>query len=457
MKKNIFTIYLLFGTIIISQAQLNPAITSFLQNTTETGSYYMAGNSTAINNNILVNCQQVEYSDDFVYISATGVPAYPTGPFLDGNPSQSQNQNAIFKLPLDPQENEGAPDNTVPGNIGVFVNGVSLFDYRDGVAWNTNTNSLCGGPGNPPCPGGPGAQQDWNRDAIPAEMAGFDCSKGHPAMGNYHHHQNPSAFKLDLEIVSDICNLYDADGLYFINDNEHSPLLGFAFDGFPIYGAYGYANEDGSGGIVRIKSGYQLRSITLRTHHADGTNVDDGPPVDATYFLGYFREDYEYVENTQEDYLDEHNGRMIMTPEYPDGTYAYFATVDDNWNSVYPYAVGPTFYGNYENRIVNSINESTIIYEEELGVSETIFNELNITIFPNPAADLIAVQLGSLVFDELQVELFDISGKLIKSTNIKKGSTIAYFDVQTVYEGVYLVKISNNKKSVIKKVIIKRE
>ncbi|MGK0233236.1 MAG: hypothetical protein ACI9VJ_000506, partial [Salibacteraceae bacterium] len=125
--------------------------------------------------------------------------------------------------------------------------------------------------------------------------------------------------------------------------------------------------------------------------------------------------------------------------------------------SVYPYAVGPTFYGNYENRIVNSINESTIIYEEELGVSETIFNELNITIFPNPAADLIAVQLGSLVFDELQVELFDISGKLIKSTNIKKGSTIAYFDVQTVYEGVYLVKISNNKKSVIKKVIIKRE
>lgn len=73
-----------------------------------------------------------------------------------------------------------------------------LFDYRDGVGWNPNTQSLCGGPGNPPCPGGPMAQTDWSRDAIPAEKAGFDCSKAHPAMDNYHHHQNPSAFKLDI-------------------------------------------------------------------------------------------------------------------------------------------------------------------------------------------------------------------------------------------------------------------
>jgi len=67
------------------------------------------------------------------------------------------------------------------------------------------------------CLGGPMAQNDWNRDAIPAEMDGFDCSKAHPAMGNYHHHQNPSAFKLDQSVISDICNLYDAEGLYAID------------------------------------------------------------------------------------------------------------------------------------------------------------------------------------------------------------------------------------------------
>jgi hypothetical protein len=280
-------ILLLFTTANM-QAQLSPAITSWLQNTTQTGSYYTAGNSTAIGNSILVNCQEVEYSANNVYISTKGVPAYPTGPFQDGNPSQAQDQNAIFKFPLNPQQNTGTLTATTGGNIGVFINGVALFDYRDGVAWNSNTNALCGGPGNPPCPGGPGASMPWNRDAIPAERPGFDCSKGHPAMGNYHHHQNPSAFKLDKNVISTVCNLYDADGLYVIDTTQHSPLIGFAYDGFPIYGAYAYKNTNGTGGFTRMKSGYQLRNITTRTTWADGTDVADGPAVGGTYFLGLF-------------------------------------------------------------------------------------------------------------------------------------------------------------------------
>ena len=346
-----------------SQAQTNPAITSWLQNTTETGSYYVEGNSTVLDNEILYNCQAIEYSDDFVYISTNGIPSYPTGPFLDGNPSFASSQDAIYKFPLNPVANTGTASSTTAGSIGIFINGVSLYDYRDGVAWNPNTNDICGGPGNASCPGGPGATNDWNRDAIPAELGGFDCSKGHPAMGDYHHHQNPSAFKLDLNVISDICTIYDADGLYAIDAAQHSPLIGFAYDGFPIYGAYGYQNADGTGGIVRIKSGYQVRDITVRTEYADGTNVDDGPDVSDTYFLGYFREDYEFISHPGEDeYLDEHNGRLCVTPEYPDGTYAYFATVDENWNSTYPYVVGPTFYGDYENRSVTSIDETTTIY-----------------------------------------------------------------------------------------------
>jgi hypothetical protein len=355
MKKTALTLCVLLAA-MAAEAQLSPAITCWLQNTTQLGTYYMSGNSNALSNNILVNCQQVEYSASNVYISTKGVPSYPTGPFLDGNPSNATNQNAIFKFPLNPQQNTGNPTATTGGNIGVFINGVALFDYRDGVAWSTTNNALCGGPGNPPC-GGP---TYWNRDAIPAEKAGFDCSKGHPAMGNYHHHQNPSAFKLDLNVISTVCNLYDADGLYAIDSTQHSPLIGYAYDGFPIYGAYGYQNANGTGGIVRIKSGYQLANIANRSLWPDGTDVPDGPAINATYFLGYFREDYEFVTHAgQEDYLDEHNGRFCITPEYPAGTYAYFATVDANWNSAYPYAVGPTFYGVYANRKVLYVTEST--------------------------------------------------------------------------------------------------
>jgi hypothetical protein len=456
MKKSLLFWGLLFIT-ITSQAQLSPAITAWLQNTTQTGSYYMQGNSNTIPNNILVNCQQVEYSNDFVYVTATGVPAYPTGPFLDGNPSNSENQDVIFKIPLAPMENTGTPITTTGGNIGVFVNGVALFDFRDGTSWDPINNQLCGGPGNPPCPGPPMTLQDWNRDAIPAEMAGFDCSKGHPAMGNYHHHQNPSAFKLDLTVVSDICNLYDADGLYAIDDSQHSPLIGFAYDGFPIYGAYGFQNEDGTGGITRIKSGYQLRNITVRTHWADGTDVADGPVVNSTYPLGYFREDYEFIVHPEEDYLDLHNGRFCVTPEYPNGTYAYFATVNENWNSFYPYAVGPTFYGIAEDRIVPVVDETTTIYNSPLGISEVDFGNIDIAVFPNPASNLIAIQLGTLVADNVLIELFDISGKIINSAKINKGSTIAYFDVQTVYEGTYLLKISSNGHSTTRKILIKKD
>jgi len=432
-------ILFMIGTCLSAHSQLNPAITNWLQNTTQTGAYYTTGNSTPISNNILVNCQEIQYSANWVYVKTKGIPSYVTGPFQDGNPSQVQNQNAIYKISLNPTPNTGNPTATSGGNIGIFINGVSLFDYRDGVAWNTSTNALCGGPGNPPCPGGPQANMQWNRDAIPAEKLGFDCSKGHPAMGNYHHHQSPSAFKLDLNVISTICDLYDADGLYAIDSTSHSPLIGYAYDGFPIYGAYGYKNTDGTGGITRIKSGYQLRAIASRTTWADGTDVADGPVVSSTYPLGYFREDYEFIPHPGEaDYLDDHNGRFCITPEYPNGIYCYFATVDANWNSAYPYVVGPTFYGNKTGSKVTSINETVTTYTSTASVEES---EISVNIFPNPVNDLLIIQLNGLNKSDLQVELIDPNGRVVIQQLIKQGSTIGYIDVSTIYSGNYFIKI----------------
>lgn len=454
MAKKIHLLLFLFGS-VLCQAQTNPVITSWMQNTTQTGRYYMSGNSTALSNGVLVNCQLVEYSAESVYIHATGIPAYPTGPFLDGNPSVASNQNAIYKFPLKPVRNTGTATNTRGGNIGVFINGVSLFDFRDGVGWNSTTNALCGGPGNPPCPGGPMATTSWNRDAILAERKGFDCSKAHPAMGNYHHHQNPSAFKLDLNVLSTICNLYDADGLYAIDSNQHSPLIGFAYDGFPIYGAYGYKNVDGTGGIVRIKSSYQLRTITTRTTSPTGEPVSAGPAVSATYPLGYFREDYEFVSHDgQDDYVDEHNGRFCVTPEYPKGIYCYFATVDANWNSVYPYVVGPTFYGVYADRKVASVSEPTTMYTTTTDILDQQKDAIKVSMYPNPSNDFIAVQVKGLNNENLKVEMFDAIGTLVQESTLYQGSTITYLDTQTLYTGSYFIKVSGAHQTITKKITI---
>jgi hypothetical protein len=456
MKKVLFALTGLALPLFGLQAQINPAITAWLQNNSVTGTYYVNGNSTALPNNILVNCQKVEYSTNWVYMSTKGIPAYPTGPFLDGNPSLASNQNAIFKLSLNPVQNTGTPSPTTGGNIVQFINGVALFDYRDGVAWNTAANALCGGPGNPPCPGGPGGSMPWNRDAIVAEKAGFDCSKGHPAMGNYHHHQNPSAFKLDLQVISTICNLYDADGLYAINTSQHSPLIGFAADGFPIYGAYAYTNTDGTGAITRMKSSYQLRNITARTHWADNTDVADGPPVSATYPLGYFREDYEFIAHPGDPtYLDEHNGRVCKTPEYPNGIYCYFATVDANHNSAYPYVVGPTFYGIKNGTKVTTITEPTTVYTPT-ATNDIAFNENNITIFPNPSADFVALQFDGLVRESVEVQLLDMQGHLLRSASINAGQTLTYIDIQTLQNGLYIIRLKQGEKIIRQKLNIHR-
>ncbi len=426
-------------------AQTNPAITSWLINTNgQKSRRYAAGSSTLIQGTDSVNVQRVSYSSNFVYVKTKGLPAYPTGPFQDGNPSVATNQNAIFKFPLNPVPNTGTPTATTGGNIGVFINGVALFDYRDGVAWNPATNALCGGPGNPPCPGGPMASMTWNRDAIPAERPGFDCAKGHPAMGNYHHHQNPSAFRFDLSVISNVCDLYVSDGLYTLDSTQHSPLLGFAYDGYPIYGAYGFRNANGSGGITRMKSGYRLRNISVRNTNAAGQTVSAGPAVSTTYPLGYFREDYEFVSGSSPDVLDVHNGRFAVTPEYPNGTYAYYCTIDKNWNSAYPYAVGPTFYGVYANRKVTSITEPVTVYTPNVSSNpDMLSNSQAMIVFPNPAEDFAVVQTRELNRSDLQVELFDLSGRLIQTKQILQGSTFCIFDLQTLYSGVYNIRISD--------------
>lgn len=451
--KKILATSVLVGSVFMLTAQTNPAITSWLQNTTIKGRHYVSGNSTPINDaSLTANVQTVQYSANYVYATTQGIPSYVTGPFLDGNPSLATNQNAIFKFPLAPLQNTATPVATSGGNIGVFINGVAMFDYRDGVSWKNSTGAYAGGP-----LGGTG-DGVWNRDAIPAEKAGFDCSKGHPAMGNYHHHQNPSAFDLDLNVISTICNLYDADGLYVIDSTVHSPLIGFAYDGFPVYGAYGFKNTDGTGGIVRIKSSFSLRNITVRNTLYTGASVTAGPNVSTTYPLGTFKEDYQFNTPTSSDYLDIHNGRFCVTPEYPNGIYCYFATVDANWNSAYPYLVGPTYYGTKVAAKVTSITETVTTYTPSTttGINENQVNEVNVSVFPNPASDLIAIQIKDLVKENCLVELFDVTGKLVDKTTVYQGSTIVYFDTKKLYNGIYFVKMRIGNQEINRKIVIEK-
>lgn len=445
MKKLIFSILSL-----ISMQQLMAQgieVTSWIRNTTGiTARHYVSGSSTPINDTAHVNVQVVSYSTGNVYVKASGLPAYIIGPYLDGNPSQGTNNAWIFKIPRTP-----VPATTFTavgmGSIGVFLNGVPMYNYADGRSYNN--------------------LGVWNRDAIYFEKTGFDCAKGHPSPvfaggmggpligGSYHHHQNPSAFRLDKVVISNVCNLYLADGLYVMDSTRHSPLLGYAFDGYPIYGAYGYANADGTGGIKRIRSSYRKRAITTRTTLPDGSTASSaGPAVDSAFPLGCFKEDYTFVTGSGE--LDVHNGRFAVTPEYPTGTYAYYTTVDSNQNSEYPYIIGPTYYGVKNGNTVTTITETTTDYNPT-AVAQVDVQSLAINIYPNPASDLVAIQIEKILWSDIDVQVYDLTGKLVRNTKIFAGSTICHLDTRTLYSGEYIVYLKNGQQSIAKKIVVTKD
>ena len=115
----------------------NPAITSFLQNTTGIrGRHYVSGNPTPIQDTAHANVQRVRYSATAAYIDATGIPAYVIGPYLGGNPAQGTNRKYLYKLPLNPQPNTGTPRAVGLGITGVLINGVPTYNYADGMSYN---------------------------------------------------------------------------------------------------------------------------------------------------------------------------------------------------------------------------------------------------------------------------------------------------------------------------------
>lgn len=137
----------------------------------------------------------------------------------------------------------------------------------------------------------------------------------------------------------ELCDYYGIPKLGLnVNPSRHSPIIGWAYDGCPIYGPDAYTNTDGTGGYKRLKSSYREKIN----------------PVSPSTFL--FVEDYEFVEGLGD--LDEHNGRFCITPEFPDGVYAYFCTMDRFRVPVFPYTIGNSFkYTPNDNNFSLRINQ----------------------------------------------------------------------------------------------------
>ena len=67
---------------------------------------------------------------------------------------------------------------------------------------------------------------------------------------------------------------------------------------------------------------------------------------------------------------------------------------------------------------------------------------------------MLAVQINKVQSVDLHLQLLDINGRLVQQSTIYQGSTLAYFDTRTLYDGEYIVKLSDGKQVHTEKVIV---
>jgi hypothetical protein len=320
----------------------------------------------------------ISHSPGYVYVKRTGLASYVMGPWLNPMGGQYANwpttQTAIARIPrtstLAAPPAAASKTNTPGGAAGIYVNGVAIFNAYDGQAWSGTAivNSA-------PSSMHSNATYYWHRNAPVAEAFNFDDAGGHhPPNGTYHNHQNPIGLRYQL---GDRVNYNSTTKAYSEGTTTpiaHSPIVGWAADGYPIYGPYGYGTATNSSSAVRrMVAGYVKR---------DGSNGTDNVSVatgtlpawyaryrlnkfggtysttttqlrssnTTTYPIGTFAQDWAYLgdlggtQGTTFD-LDEYNARYCVTPEFPSGTWAYFITLDSAGAATYPYVLGFEFVG----------------------------------------------------------------------------------------------------------------
>ena len=238
----------------------------------------------------------------------------------------------------------------------------------------------------------------------------------------------------------------------FLEDGTLSGIIGWAYDGNPIYGPTGYSDpENVSSGLKTLQSGYTL----------DISNVVNRP---SGFSDGFFVEDYKFDGSGD---LDEYNGRYERNDEYPNGVYAYHATIDE-----FPYFIGnkyrsklisdsnldQSFNFNNSNLLRNTlpykVSEKNADYDFINETSDILEQKIEILSVNSGAVESVKIQNGGnnfkvgdkLIFDEtgtsgsgLNVEVKSIKGRDI--TNIVTNTTTNLNSLFT-WESPQKVKIS---------------
>lgn len=338
-----------------------------------------------------------DFDSDYFYVTSTGLPDHAFGPYP--NPQNSfpaTPQDWLFTMPLVPDSPSVKVD-LPTGAIGVAINGVAIYNHASDIVDNiegeqltrnrvlsiSNGTQVNDGSGPPSVNGDyhylsdpqllyfkPLTYKELYDDARNYEIDeivaynnlywianledpgsillnnnrlvtyGRQSKYGYITSGSTVPFETRSGtvnipivnntIEIENRLGNTISNTFERDWVQYVTGVEHSPIIGFAFDGNPIYGSLGYSDPlDANSHPAFMTSSYILRDDKRQ----NGDTRD-----------GYYEEDWAYVPG--QGTLDQYNGRFCVTPEYPNGTYAYFASCEKETpsTSTYPYLLGKQFY-----------------------------------------------------------------------------------------------------------------
>ncbi|WP_370979777.1 YHYH protein [Agaribacterium sp. ZY112] len=242
-----------------------------------------------LQNNLDFNSEvSISLDADECVLTANGIPNHD---FNDESARFATDVSAInrsFRFPQTPSFAASASPLSQQSYDAVMLNGVVL-DILSAGCYKPN-DAMADTDGNVPV--GCRLEDGWLLDPLsPLNRFGTDLHNAHTQPdGTYHYHGNPMALFDDLP------------------GSFGSPVIGYAADGFPIYGSYFY--DESEGRVRKALSGYELKTGERPSGEANPSGNYDGQYID----------DYEF---TGAGDLDECNGMLV------NGQYAYY--VSDNY------------------------------------------------------------------------------------------------------------------------------
>jgi len=240
-----------------------------------------------------------ETNETHIQIDANGLPNHD---FHSGPGCCASQQDTTWVIPLEPTNqtecdpflsSEGCTMAPERGAVAFAVNGVAIYGPEDG-------------------PGG---------DAVAGQEGAYDEDRQHIWLGLCHGHSGPGG-EYHYHADGNCMHWHPEGEQTWLNYSletsrtvsEHSPIVGFAFDGYPIYGFVGWDDE---GEVDEMTSSYRLK---------EGETGYNGI------------EDYVYVQGLGD--LDSCNGHWGATPDYPEGTYHYHTTWENGEGGIgFPYFI----------------------------------------------------------------------------------------------------------------------